>query len=66
MMTFRPRFFGLTFRPRFYNSSSYPRNLIETKDGGLYRTSFCKKFGAVLVVIIISAGDAIFAKFHKK
>ena len=27
---------------------------------------FVQNFGAVLVVIVISAGDAIFAKFHKK
>ena len=27
---------------------------------------FAQKFDAVLVVIVISAGDAIFAKFHKK
>ena len=27
---------------------------------------FVQSFDAVLVVIVISAGDAIFAKFHKK
>ena len=34
----------LTFRPRFCNSSSYQRNQLEKKDGGLYSTSFCTEF----------------------
>ena len=36
--------FRLTFWPRFYNSSSYPRNQLEKKDGGLQSTSFCTEF----------------------
>ena len=65
-MTFRPRLFGLTFRPRFHNSTSYPRNQLEKKDGGCKACLFAQNFGAVLAVIVISAGNAIFAKFHKK
>ena len=34
--------------------------------GGCKARLFVQNFGAVLVVIVISAGDAIFAKFHKK
>ena len=35
------------------------------KMGGCTARLFVQNFDAVLVVIIISAGDAIFAKFHK-
>ena len=38
-MRFRPMFFGLTFKPRFHNSSSYPRNVTDKQDEGLYSTS---------------------------
>ena len=34
--------------------------------GGCTAHLFAQNFDAVLVVIVISAGDAIFAKFHKK
>ena len=36
------------------------------KMGGCKARLFAHKFDAVLVLIVISAGDAIFAKFHKK
>ena len=34
--------------------------------GGCTAHLFAQNFDAVLVVIVISAGDAIFAKFHNK
>ena len=34
--------------------------------GGCTARLFAQNFDAVLVVIVISAGDAIFAKLHKK
>ena len=34
--------------------------------GGCAAHLFAQNFDAVLVVIVISAGDAIFTKFHKK
>ena len=36
------------------------------KMGSCKARVFVQNFGAVLVVIVISAGDAIFAKFYKK
>ena len=36
------------------------------KMGGCKARLFVQNFDAVLVLIVISAGDAIFAKFHKK
>ena len=62
----RPRFFRLTFRPRFYNSSSCSRNEVQKKMGGCPARIYVQNFDAVLVVIVISAGDAIFAKFYQK
>ena len=34
--------------------------------GGCTARIYAQNFDAVLVVIVISAGDAIFAKFYKK
>ena len=56
----------LTFWPRLHVSRNYLSNQAEKKDIGLLIMSFCTDFDAVLVVIVISPGDAIFARFYIK
>ena len=65
-MTFRPRFFGLTFGPRFYNSNSYQQTLLKKENGGCTSHLLVQNFDAVLVVIVISEGDTMSAKFYRK
>ena len=60
--------FRLAFRPRFYDCSNHQRNQLENKKkwGGCASPLFVQNLDALLVVIIISAGKAIFAKFNHK
>ena len=56
----------MTFWPRFIIPVVTQEINSRKKMGGCEALLFVENFDAVLIVIVISAGDAIFVKFHKK
>ena len=60
-MKVSPKFCRFTFRPRLGKSSGHSRNQPEKTDRELHSMSFDE----VPIVIVMSAGDAICAKFYE-